>query len=76
MAERVWSAMKDTDSRECRSCHNFNTMEFEKQGRMAARRHQAAAKSGQSCIDCHKGVAHALPAESNEAAADAVPDHG
>ena len=76
MAERVWSAMKETDSRECRSCHSFNTMVFEKQGRMAARRHQAAAKSGQSCIDCHKGVAHALPAERSEAAADAAPDHG
>ena len=63
MAERVWADMKATDSRECRSCHNFNTMEFEEQGRMAARKHQAAAKAGQSCIDCHKGVAHALPAE-------------
>ena len=28
MAERVWAGMKATDSRECRSCHNFNTMEF------------------------------------------------
>jgi cytochrome c-type protein NapC len=76
MAERVWAEMKETDSRECRSCHNFTTMEFEKQGRMAARRHQAAAKAGQSCIDCHKGVAHALPAESSEAAIDAAADHG
>jgi nitrate/TMAO reductase-like tetraheme cytochrome c subunit len=75
MAERVWEEMKASDSRECRSCHGFETMVFEAQGRMAARRHQAASKAGQSCIDCHKGVAHALPAgydESAQAAADAA----
>ena len=26
MAKRVWAAMKETDSRECRNCHNFESM--------------------------------------------------
>jgi nitrate/TMAO reductase-like tetraheme cytochrome c subunit len=68
MAERVWEDMEATDSRECRSCHDFATMDFEQQGKMAARRHQAAAKAGQSCVDCHKGVAHSLPAGYDESA--------
>jgi nitrate/TMAO reductase-like tetraheme cytochrome c subunit len=68
MAERVWAEMEANGSRECRSCHNFATMDFDEQGRMAARRHQAAAKAGQSCIDCHKGIAHSLPSGYDESA--------
>jgi hypothetical protein len=67
MAERVWATMKRTDSRECRTCHDFSTMKFEDQDRFAARKHQAAMKSGETCIDCHKGVAHRLPEEAEEA---------
>jgi len=79
MAERVWAAMKATDSRECRSCHDFSTMDLEAQKRFAARRHRAAPKEGETCIDCHKGVAHALPAgydEGSEATTDAAADRG
>jgi nitrate/TMAO reductase-like tetraheme cytochrome c subunit len=68
MAERVWEDMKESHSRECRSCHDFVTMDFEAQGRMAARRHKAAMKDGQTCIDCHKGVAHSLPQGYGEGA--------
>lgn len=67
MAERVWATMKRTDSRECRTCHHFKNMDFEQQDRFAARKHQAAMKSGETCIDCHKGVAHGLPEEPEEA---------
>jgi nitrate/TMAO reductase-like tetraheme cytochrome c subunit len=73
MAERVWASMKATDSRECRSCHDFATMALESQDRSAARKHQAAAEKGDTCIDCHKGVAHALPA-GMESEDDATPD--
>ena len=61
MAEKVWATMKATDSRECRTCHDFKAMKFEDQERVAARRHQKAMEKGQTCIDCHKGVAHELP---------------
>jgi len=62
MAEDVWAAMKATDSRECRSCHDFANMKFEDQDRFAARKHKTAIAKGETCIDCHKGVAHKLPA--------------
>jgi nitrate/TMAO reductase-like tetraheme cytochrome c subunit len=32
MAEREWQRMKETDSRECRNCHNFEYMDFSLQG--------------------------------------------
>jgi cytochrome c-type protein NapC len=61
MAERVWKSMKATDSRECRNCHEFEHMDFEQQERVSARRHERGFKAGETCIDCHKGVAHHLP---------------
>ncbi|HET9405454.1 MAG TPA: NapC/NirT family cytochrome c [Burkholderiales bacterium] len=62
MAERVWAEMKANDSHECRNCHNFNSMDFSKQKTWSAPVHQSAMKEGQTCIDCHKGIAHKLPA--------------
>ena len=63
MAEREWQRMKETDSRECRNCHNFEYMDFSLQGQRAAKMHSAnLGKEGQAtCIDCHKGIAHQLP---------------
>lgn len=63
MANIVWEKMKANDSAECRSCHSFETMDFEKQGRSAQRRHPRAIKAGETCIDCHKGIAHHEPME-------------
>ena len=61
LAENVWNAMKSTDSRECRNCHNFQYMDFTLQENRAARNHQKAIDEGKTCIDCHKGIAHELP---------------
>ena len=58
LAKRVWNAMKSTDSRECRNCHNFNSMDPTKQKRRAAKQHASAKEDGLTCIDCHKGIAH------------------
>ncbi|MCK9529306.1 MAG: NapC/NirT family cytochrome c [Gammaproteobacteria bacterium] len=66
MATRVWDKMKATDSRECRSCHDFDNMDFSAQGRMASRRHTRAQAKGQTCIDCHKGIAHTEPLPPEE----------
>jgi nitrate/TMAO reductase-like tetraheme cytochrome c subunit len=63
MAQREWNRLKANDSRECRSCHSFEAMDAEAQPRFAARRHTAAVSDGETCIDCHKGVTHALPAD-------------
>jgi cytochrome c-type protein NapC len=61
MAERVWKVMKETDSRECRNCHEYLHMDTEQQERVSARRHEKAFKQFETCIDCHKGIAHHLP---------------
>jgi cytochrome c-type protein NapC len=61
MAQSVWRAMKDTDSRECRSCHAFDRMDLARQSDRARDSHVKAETSGETCIDCHKGIAHRLP---------------
>ncbi|HRK24179.1 MAG TPA: NapC/NirT family cytochrome c [Beijerinckiaceae bacterium] len=61
MATRVWASMKANDSRECRNCHSYETMAFHKQSARAREKMEPAVKSGETCIDCHKGVAHKLP---------------
>ena len=58
MAKRVWKAMKETDSRECRSCHNEKAMVFSLQKRRARELHRDAEKNNETCIDCHKGITH------------------
>lgn len=67
MAERVWKQMKATDSRECRNCHSFEAMDFHKQSQRAAEKMEEAAAKGQdTCIDCHKGIAHKLPPKDDD----------
>lgn len=63
MAERVWASMRKTDSRECRNCHTYETMDLELQDRSARKKHdpERLAKSGKTCIDCHQGLVHSLP---------------
>lgn len=66
LANRVWAEMKASDSRECRSCHDFANMDFEEQDKSARKRHARAAAKGETCIDCHKGIAHVEPEEPEE----------
>jgi len=58
LAKHVWNAMKKTDSRECRNCHNFESMNPAFQRPRARKQHLNAFQTGQTCIDCHKGIAH------------------
>jgi cytochrome c-type protein NapC len=58
LAKRVWNTMKTTDSRECRNCHNFESMNPRFQRPRARKQHLNAFETGQTCIDCHKGIAH------------------
>lgn len=66
MANRVWAKMKASDSRECRSCHEFGNMDLSEQGRSARSRHAKAEEKGQTCIDCHTGIVHHEPDEPDE----------
>ena len=61
LARKVWQAMQATDSRECRNCHDAQAMALADQRQVARQRHEQARQTGQTCIDCHKGIAHSLP---------------
>ncbi len=61
LAEHVWASMKATDSRECRNCHASESMDLSEQVRPARKKHSKAQEKGQTCIDCHQGIAHELP---------------
>ena len=58
MARNVWRTMKASDSRECRNCHDFKTMDPENQKPRARKQHLNAMQDGNTCIDCHMGIAH------------------
>ena len=61
LAQNEWDRMKRTDSRECRNCHNYESMDYAEQNRRSAHAHQTGFNEGKTCIDCHKGIAHTLP---------------
>lgn len=67
LSKSVWRGMKTTDSRECRNCHKFQSMEFSAQEPRAAKLHQEALNKGKTCIDCHQGIAHTLPPHAPQA---------
>lgn len=58
LAKNEWERMKASDSRECRNCHDFESMMPEFQRPRARQQHLNAMSNGQTCIDCHKGIAH------------------
>lgn len=62
LAKNVWKVMKETDSRECRNCHSFEFMDFVEQEKRSNTAHEEAIDDNMTCIDCHKGIAHELPA--------------
>ena len=61
LAEHEWKRMKDADSRECRNCHSFDGMNKEVQKQRARKQHELAQRDKQTCIECHKGIAHQKP---------------
>ncbi len=61
LAEMVWQQMRGNDSATCRSCHDFDAMEPFEQSHEAVKMHEYAKANNQTCIDCHKGVAHFAP---------------
>jgi nitrate/TMAO reductase-like tetraheme cytochrome c subunit len=66
LAERVWATMKSNDSRECRNCHSWHAMDFEKQSRRSQEKMKEGQEQGKTCIECHQGVAHKLPVSDDD----------
>jgi cytochrome c-type protein NapC len=58
MAKRVWERMQSRDSKECRNCHSFATMDTTKQKSRSQIKHEEAQEDNLTCIECHKGIAH------------------
>jgi cytochrome c-type protein NapC len=80
LAKNVWKAMKKTDSRECRNCHDFGSMNPENQKKRSRKQHILGMEQGNTCIDCHKGIAHKkvhdqLSDEELEAMEEPNPEH-
>ena len=61
LAESEWARMKANQSLECRNCHSMDAMDAERQKPRAKKSHEMARKDGDTCIDCHKGIAHHKP---------------
>ena len=61
LASHVWDSMRASDSRECRNCHEKTAMGGDKQSATAKKIHQLSESWGDTCIDCHQGIAHQLP---------------
>ncbi len=61
MAENVWKQMRANDSATCRSCHSFDAMDTFEQSEQSVKMHEYGIENNQTCIDCHKGVAHFPP---------------
>ena len=67
LARHEWARMKAADSRECRNCHAFESMNTEAQKPRAKKSHELGQRDKQTCIDCHKGIAHKKPQGMTEA---------
>ncbi len=61
LAQNEWRRMKANDSQECRNCHNYDYFDYSLQSRRSNQVHLEGLDTGQTCIDCHKGIAHSLP---------------
>jgi cytochrome c-type protein NapC len=70
LAQNEWRRMKANNSQECRNCHNYEYFDYSIQGRRSNQMHQAGLAEGKTCIDCHKGIAHSLPAVDQRIGAD------
>lgn len=71
LVDRVRNRMKSSDSRECRSCHHLEQMDFARQSAIASKLHQESKNMGKTCVDCHQGVGHqAATTASNDQKAE------
>ena len=61
LAQHVWDTMKANDSLECRNCHHEQHMDYGLMSDEAQKLMQVGLANGDTCIDCHKGIAHKLP---------------
>ena len=61
MASREWARFDRDDSLACKNCHEYDSMKWDDMSTLAQKQMKRAAEKDQSCVDCHKGIAHKLP---------------
>lgn len=61
LAQREWERFRANSSKECRNCHDYADMDFDKMRVTSQMIMRSAAERDASCVDCHKGIAHQLP---------------
>ncbi|TKB24727.1 pentaheme c-type cytochrome TorC [Desulfopila sp. IMCC35006] len=61
LARREWKRLSANGSRECRVCHDYKDMDFNVMRPASQVAMRRAAERDESCISCHKGIAHQLP---------------
>lgn len=61
LAQREWARFKANNSKECRNCHDYASMDFSKMRVTSQMMMRSAAERNVGCIECHKGIAHQLP---------------
>ena len=60
LAQKEWARLRADNSAECRDCHQLTQMNDPNKAFLNPM-HRTALANGQTCIDCHKGVAHKAP---------------
>ena len=58
LAKMVWEDMLANDSEACRNCHSDNDFDLSKQPQRARLNHEQMESRGETCINCHTGIAH------------------
>jgi len=58
LAKQVWAHFAETNARECKHCHKYDSMVMDDQKPSARVSHVDAAKKDQNCVECHKGLTH------------------
>ncbi|WP_297474900.1 pentaheme c-type cytochrome TorC [uncultured Photobacterium sp.] len=61
LAQHEWKRFAANKSLECKICHSYDSMKWDEMSPRAQVQMKQAAAKDQSCIDCHKGIAHHLP---------------
>ncbi|WED20741.1 pentaheme c-type cytochrome TorC [Vibrio sp. JC009] len=67
LAQHEWDRFSANGSLECKNCHNYDSMNWDTMSQAAVQQMKPAAEKDQSCVDCHKGIAHKLPEDYNSA---------
>ncbi|PHY60610.1 pentaheme c-type cytochrome TorC [Shewanella xiamenensis] len=76
MASREWKRFDRDNSLACKNCHNYNSMKWQSMSPLAQKQMKRAAEIDQSCIDCHKGIAHHLPEMGTARAPELIAEVG